>query len=203
MSSRWQNKLKGGLCCALKHLTSILDDEIGVEAWKWQTLRLLEPPEDRNHPEFGRIQATRKATKEAREAARECLLNMFLDGPVSILISHREEKKMLRDLQSIFDTCGEVSYRIGTQRRFLCAYGIEDLPDTYSTEATNMVIDDSQRTLKLDKWTVEGCPILVVVHPQVLLVGDSDGTDFSEETAKTWVQAKVWAGPAPIVQNPR
>ncbi|OCK73987.1 hypothetical protein K432DRAFT_430279, partial [Lepidopterella palustris CBS 459.81] len=66
-------------------------------AWRVQTLRLLSPPlHDDEDPEKSRIQATRRATEDARiEAARD-LCRTYLDSGVNVLLQNisPESKKL-------------------------------------------------------------------------------------------------------------
>ncbi|KAK4108031.1 hypothetical protein N656DRAFT_784559 [Canariomyces notabilis] len=159
-------------------------------AWRSRTLRLLAtPPADMQQGDKPHdYSAFQKAI--CHQVAEE-----FFSGPAKHLIqsSHRESKdsdgQCFKDLDSIVQYAGDLSYRLWTRRTVVRVVSLPDLCNMPFRGNSDLMKAHPLHRLYEDEDRCDGWLIGVVAHPAVLADGTSDGKDYN--TARVWMKVEV------------
>ena len=100
---------------------------------------------------------------------------------------------MYEQLLKIVANAAELSEKLHVQRcRFFVA-GLRNLPEKFDSTSRHMEAHSAHIVeLEDDERCLDGRDILLVVHPEIIAYGSSDGTDAS--TVRVLKKAVVWMG---------
>lgn len=130
------------------------------------------------------------------KAACEKLATKFLQSTsLRLLINNEEDQKAMKEsLHKIFNDSGELSYYIGTQKVDLRVVKLESLPSLVFNHWHPFIEAHSSHRAQLDEdeSSLDGREICQMLHPAIVVFGNSDGTDYDKIT--TWKKAIVWMG---------
>lgn len=137
-----------------------------------------------------------KKTQADITAACEKLAAGFLKlVSMRLLISIEEDQKAMKaGLHKIFNEAGELSYYIGTQKVDLRVMRLQNLPSLVYDHTNPFIEAHSSHRAQLDEdeSLLDGREICQMLHPAIVVFGNSDGTNYDKMT--TWKKGIVWMG---------
>jgi hypothetical protein len=159
-------------------------------AWRSRTLRLLAtPPADVQQGDREPNYST------SQKAVCHHVAKDFFNGPAKHLIkssdrdSGNADGQCFKDLDSIVQFAGELSYRLWTRRTAVRVMSLPDLCNIpFKVDSAFMKAHPLHRLYE-DDDRCDGWFVGVVAHPAVLAYGTSDGKDYN--TARVWMKAEV------------
>jgi len=182
--------------CVKHSLICLSGDEKKAQAWRCQTLEILDPSVGEGD---NVTQARHNAIKRRLRTAKE-LADEFLKGPPSLLLhgvsAGHELKDRVEDLQRLFQEALEISARLWKQPTILRSKRFGDLAletftadsdliDAHPLHQLGLSDDDDEDSTRLDHHR-----IMMVVSPAILGMGDSDGDNYWKH--RIWAKAVVW-----------
>jgi hypothetical protein len=178
------------------YLTNV-DDEAEAHQWRAQTLRLFSPRSNtQESSKAEHIVEMNKNTQADMKAACDKLATGFLrSGAMRLLINKDEDQKSMKaSLHKIFNEAGELSYYIGTQKVDLQVVRLENLPSSVFDHRNPVIEAHSSHRAQLDEdeSLLDGHEIGQMLHPAIVVFGNSDGTNYDKMTI--WKKAIVWIG---------
>ena len=161
-----------------------------VQTLRSQLLRLLAPPSTRILPTYA-IQMKQNVAEASQEVYAQTT-SYFLRGCRKFL-QYPVSKSAQERLKRIFQSAGELSLLLWTQRSYVSILGLKELPETFSSSNQYLSAHTLHaRELDEDEACLDGLKILFVLHPAVVAVGDSEGADYG--TVRILKKAVVWMG---------
>lgn len=154
-------------------------------------LRILSPPTDDDAPPSKK--EIKNHTTECRREVCSRHAKSFLEGPGRHL--HQITKNdMTSDraqrLEKIFQTAGELSCQLWTQRTYFRCRGLPELEsELFSIDSPIMELHP---LIHLDETPtrLNGHPIVIVVNPLVQVGGTDEAEDYDQ--TRVWAKAVVW-----------
>lgn len=161
-------------------------------SWRCNFLRLLDPKPKGDGDERRLLDATKQRTNVARGRAANGLMQIFLNTSAAFLISsNAPDRAAFANLQHIFVTAAELSYKLWLRKSYLEVQTMERIPDHYASNVEVLKAHSLHNAFLEDRETgLDGYPIRLVVHPALLVRGSSDGSNY--ETTRVWKEAVVW-----------
>jgi hypothetical protein len=155
-----------------------------------QILRLLDPPSTASLP------ADAKVVKEHVAAAKSDFIwkirQKFLKHATNFL--RNPESTVAQDkLEQIFYNAAEISSLLWTQRSSVSISGMKSLHQPFnSASEVHAAHQLHAGQLDQDDSCLDGKKIVLVIHPAVYAIGDSEGNNYS--TRRILKKAVVWMG---------
>lgn len=151
-----------------------------------------------NTQEASKVEHVAEMNQKAQadmKAACDKLIAGFLTPSTRRLIGKEDQKGMRSDLGSIFYEAGELSYYIWTQKVHINIVRLENLPLQLVFDHRSLYIEahsSHRATLDEDETSLDGREILQMLHPAIVVFGNSDGADYDKMSV--WKKAVVWMG---------
>ena len=167
-------------------------------------LRLLSPPLHDKQGLESRINATRRATEDARIEAARNLCRRYLKSGVSALlrkIPPESNQLMENSLHACVLKAAKISYSLWVQKKDLACTQMAELPEEFRHD--HPLLEAHQlhsKYLDENPARLDGMPILVVTHPAVIRYGTGDGLDHNLRVVLK--KAICWMGDRPGWKRP-
>jgi hypothetical protein len=165
-------------------------------------LRILDPPPKKtsNNPAAANTAA---GAHQKRSEASGYFADNFLIGPASILFKplpgEEEAEKRNTEASRIFETAGDLSFRLWSERVFLKPHGLGEMVQDRDTFVYNGELLEAHALHKLgageegdeeeDVHRFDGMAPRIVVFPAILRYGTRDADDYG--TRRVWSPAVV------------
>lgn len=168
-------------------------NEKEAHLWRSKAIRILTFPETETSAGGASVKATLDGYTARRLAFCDDFVRQFLETPAKHLIktskSNDQVGQVFDSLKTVVQFATEVSSRLWSRRTSLQVHGLASLlPSPFSAECHIMKAHGIHRLYdgdtKCDGWRVG-----IVVHPAVVGLGNSDGTDY--KTERVWMKAEV------------
>jgi hypothetical protein len=130
-----------------------------------------------------------------KAACDKLVAGFFKSSAMRLLINKDEDQKAMKTgLHEIFHEAGELSCYFGTQKVDLRVARLDSLPSLVF-DHRNLYIEahaSHRAQLDEDESSLDGHEIRQMLHPTIVVFGNSDGTDYDKLTI--WKKAIVWMG---------
>ncbi|KAI9890245.1 MAG: hypothetical protein M1814_004280 [Vezdaea aestivalis] len=167
--------------------------------WRFQTLRLLDPPVT---TEPSRDNALKLRIKALRKETSQRFALLFRSSAAGTLLRRMEKddtEKCFKELGQLFSYAGELSFRLWTQRTEMKVLGLTELKDRRFAIRSDLLEAHALHKLDDDEdESLDGCPIMAVISPAVVAFGNSDGSDGGR--GKILIKATVWLDETWMIQ---
>lgn len=165
-----------------------------ANSWRSQTLRLLDPPASDDSI------ALKGHTKSLVTIAASLLAESTAALALDLFISTSDLKDAVNDLTEIANHAAELAYRLWTQKANMTVLDLVGLDQSIisigqSFSGRTDVLEAHplhRRELHIDRGALDGRKIAMVASPAIVIYGDTDGQDFSDETYHVLKKAVVW-----------
>lgn len=178
----------------------VVADKEGANAWRAQTLRLLDPQTSMGHTNNKGNKQLKDATHGLRISAAKRFSQTFLRGharvfldPASDLVDRRQQQ-----LEEISVRATDISFKLWTQKTQLQSLAVDDLPQKKGavrfSSRSDLLEHHNLHLLQLDddETCLDGSRVVLVTHPAVVAYGNAEGSDYG--TQRIWKKAVVWMG---------
>lgn len=164
-----------------------LGNQEDAHKWRSETLRLLMPPEQNNTEAERRI---RHNTKSDIAAVADRKASDFFAGPARHLIDRKSGPDAETKLFKIFNDAAEMAYMLCTRRTNMMCVTLGQM-EARGFEAENLYFDPDA-LVRHDEHDdgLKGRPIMMVVHPLLLVYGTDEAKDYDKE--RVWIKGVVW-----------
>lgn len=175
-----------------RYLSSLGHGETSKEVYTVRSglMRLMDPNTTGKSPEG--VISLKQSTSNSKMAAHRGIAKQFADL-VRSNVMDEVTAEILEGLEAIVDMAAQFVAKISTQKYTLSCEGLSDLPAVFDHTLDDMEAHPlHSRALRGSPGALDGKAILHVHQPLVVIIGKSDGSDYT--CRRTEKKAMVWMG---------